>query len=412
MVAIPASESANATGLRLAIATDVRFLRDSEGRIHCRSGGTAYRFWQRYAIAFDEVRVLARVFPRGADDPQQPAPVEGPGVSVHALPGFDGPRGLARVAPRVLASIWRGLRDTDALVVRAPATVGLIASRIAQGRGLPLGVEVVGDPCDTFGPGGVGRGAAPFFGQVFIRDLRWQCRRADALAYVTASALQRRYPARADAFATHYSSVELDTDAIAPAPRTHTAAVQAPHLVTVGQLEQPYKGTDLLIEAVRALRERGLDARLTVVGDGRFRRALEAHARTLGVAEHVHFAGLVPAGAAVRAILDTGDLFVLPSRAEGLPRALIEAMARALPAIGSRVGGIPELLPERDLVPSENPRALADAIAYALADPARLDAMSRDNWERARRDYHTAILETRRRAFYTHLSRAAVRARP
>lgn len=406
--------------MRLAVATDVRFARDAAGGIHCRAGGTAYGFWQRYLTVFDEVRVLARVFDQvdGADgmnvtDGKLRAPVTGPGVHVHALPGFDGPRGLARLAPGVLASAWRGLAGVDAVIVRAPSTVGLVTGRLAHGRGLPVGVEVVGDPLDIFASG-VGRGAAPLLGTVFVRDLRWQCDHACAVAYVTRGALQARYPARPGSFVTHYSSVDLGGDAMAAAPRVHAGVhprghsrlLASPRLVTVGQLEQLYKGTDVLLGALRRLAGAGLDARLVIVGEGRQRPSLEHLARRLGVDGRVRFAGLLPAGEAVRAELDAADLFVLPSRAEGLPRALIEAMARALPAIGSNVGGIPELLPAGALVPPGDEQALAAAIAAAVRDPARLDRMSADNLARAQ-DYRADVLVARRRAFYEHVRAAA-----
>jgi phosphatidylinositol alpha-1,6-mannosyltransferase len=396
--------------MRLAVATDVRFARDAAGRIACRSGGTAYPFWQRYLTAFDDVRVIARVFDepvagarRARDAPA--ALVTGAGVHVHALPGFDGPRGLALTAPAVLAAAWRALAGVDALIVRVPATVGLVAARLARARGLPVGVEIVGDPLDVF-TAGVGRGAAPLFRALFVRDLRWQCRHACAVAYVTRGALQARYPARPGSFVTHYSSVDLGGDALVENPRVHPAPLAAPRLVTVGQLEQLYKGTDVLLHALRRLVDAGLDPRLTIVGDGRYRPALEDLARDLGLAGRVTFAGLVPAGAAVRVFLDGADLFVLPSRAEGLPRALIEAMARGLPAIGSAVGGIPELLPPDALVPPDDDTALAAAIAAAVRAPAWLDRMSAANLTRAH-DYRADLLDARRRAFYEHVRAAA-----
>lgn len=396
--------------MRLAVATDVRFARDAAGTIHCRAGGTAYAFWQRYLTVFDEVRVLARVFDHldGSGPPLQ-APVTGPGVHVHALPGFDGPRGLARVAPGVLAGVWRGLDGAGAVIVRAPSTVGVVTARLAHGRGLPVGVEVVGDPLDIFASG-VGRGAAPLLGTVFVRDLRWQCSHACAVAYVTQGALQARYPAKPGSFVTHYSSVDLRGDAMASAPRVHPRGLASPRLVTVGQLEQLYKGTDVLLGALRRLVDPGsgdgIDARLVIVGDGRQRPMLEDLARALGVDGRVRFAGLLPAGAAVRAELDAADLFVLPSRAEGLPRALIEAMARALPAIGSSVGGIPELLPADALVPPDDEQALATAIAAAVRDPARLDRMSAASLARAQ-EYRADVLASRRRAFYERVRAAA-----
>jgi phosphatidyl-myo-inositol dimannoside synthase len=77
--------------MRLVVATDVRFARDAAGTLHCRAGGTAYAFWQRYLAVFDEVRVLARVFDHvdqsGPAD-RLGAPVTGPGGGRHGLLGF------------------------------------------------------------------------------------------------------------------------------------------------------------------------------------------------------------------------------------------------------------------------------------------------------------------------------------
>jgi L-malate glycosyltransferase len=116
----------------------------------------------------------------------------------------------------------------------------------------------------------------------------------------------------------------------------------------------------------------------------------------------VHFRGNLPSGQAVRAALDAADIFVLPSRQEGLPRALVEAMARALPCIGSTIGGIPELLPPADLVPPGDAEALAAKIREVAADPARRARMSAANLAKAG-DYREAELHDRRVAFYREL---------
>jgi glycosyltransferase involved in cell wall biosynthesis len=101
----------------------------------------------------------------------------------------------------------------------------------------------------------------------------------------------------------------------------------------------------------------------------------------------------------VRSILDGADLFILPSFQEGLPRAMVEAMARALPCIGSSVGGIGELLPPEDIVPPGDAAALARKIREVVASPERMRAMSARNLQRAGA-YSTALCDERRIAFY------------
>ncbi|MGH2559900.1 MAG: glycosyltransferase, partial [Thermomicrobiales bacterium] len=138
---------------------------------------------------------------------------------------------------------------------------------------------------------------------------------------------------------------------------------------------------------------------LVLVGDGKHRGSLEVRAVRLGIKDRVHFLGQLSAGEVVRAELDRADLFVLPSRTEGLPRAMVEAMARALPCIGSTMGGIPELLQADEMVPPGDVAALAAKIREVVLDPERMARMSVRNLERAQ-DYRDATLRARRVAFY------------
>ena len=87
----------------------------------------------------------------------------------------------------------------------------------------------------------------------------------------------------------------------------------------------------------------------------------------------------------MRRLLDEADLFCTPSRTEGLPRALIEAMARGLPAMGTDVGGIRELLDRPFRAPPSDPAALAALIAAFVAGTVDSGEASRTVWERAQR---------------------------
>jgi glycosyltransferase involved in cell wall biosynthesis len=167
----------------------------------------------------------------------------------------------------------------------------------------------------------------------------------------------------------------------------------------VGTQAQLYKAPDVLIDAVATCVREGLDLKLVLVGDGKHRAELEAQAAALGLRERVCFRGQLTAGDAVRAELDQADLFVLPSHQEGLPRAMIEAMARGLPCIGSTVGGIPELLPLEDMVPPGDVIALAHKICEIVTNPERLARMSARNLEKAK-EYRDEVLRERRDMFY------------
>jgi glycosyltransferase involved in cell wall biosynthesis len=177
-------------------------------------------------------------------------------------------------------------------------------------------------------------------------------------------------------------------------------------LITVGSLEHLHKGPDVLIEAFSMCVAEGLDAELAIVGDGRLKPSLEALAQKLNVAGRVHFLGWLPAGEAVASQLDASDLFVLPSRADGLPRSLIEAMARGLPCIGSTVGGIPELLDPECLVPPADPTALKEKILQMAGNPELCRRHARSARTRSL-DFAPQILAERTRLFHTKVRDAA-----
>jgi glycosyltransferase involved in cell wall biosynthesis len=107
----------------------------------------------------------------------------------------------------------------------------------------------------------------------------------------------------------------------------------------------------------------------------------------------------------VRDELDQADLFILASYQEGLPRAMIEAMARALPCIGSTVGGIPELLAPEDIVPPGDVAALSAKIREVVTNPERMARMSARNLEKAK-EYTNEILRERQIAFYNYVRKS------
>lgn len=131
--------------------------------------------------------------------------------------------------------------------------------------------------------------------------------------------------------------------------RFHPATTAQPpggvvRIGTVGRLD-PVKNHAALLGAVRTILERRPDLqaalRLTVVGDGPERRALESLAGELGLLRHVEFTGTRDDTAS---ILRTFDVFVLPSVNEGISNTILEAMASGLPVLAARVGGNPELV--------------------------------------------------------------------
>lgn len=144
-----------------------------------------------------------------------------------------------------------------------------------------------------------------------------------------------------------------------------------PHLAFLGQVGRR-KGIDMLLAALASAPLAGQAWRLTVGGDGDVEKA-RAQAAALGIGDRIAWLGWVDE-AAVDAVLRSADIFVLPSRAENQPVSILEAMARAIPVVSTRVGAIPDQVLDGVtglLVPPADPAALAEAIAALLGAPER-----------------------------------------
>jgi phosphatidyl-myo-inositol dimannoside synthase len=384
--------------MELFVTTDRRFARTAAGAVVTdNEHSTGYRFWTRYLSAFERVTVLARVARSVA---KFGTAVEGPGVKVLAIPDFHGASGLVRsyAAVHGIVKSIHSSGEPSAFLIRVPSTFGTVLVRALRRLSLPYAVEVIGDPWDVWAPGVISHPLRPVIRSLFAHELRAQVAGARAVSYVTEAALQRRYPASAAATTSSYSCIEL-TDDVFARPREWRRAPDPARLVFVGTLSQMYKGPDVLIDAVARLTQSGINVVATLCGGGKWQSRLEERARALAIAERVTFRGQVPSGAPVIAELDAADVFVLPSRTEGLPRAILEAMARGVPCVATRVGGIPELLDGPELVPSGDASALANSLSGLLRDPSRLTQQSRRNIDRAR-SFGADVLRARRVAFY------------
>jgi glycosyltransferase involved in cell wall biosynthesis len=146
--------------------------------------------------------------------------------------------------------------------------------------------------------------------------------------------------------------------------------------IAVGRLDEQ-KGLDVLLDALARLELAALRLQTWLVGDGPLRAELEQRAAALGLERHVRFLGRRDD---VAALLSASDLFVLPSRWEAMPIALLEAMAAGLPCVASEVGDCPALLHEGGhgvLVPPGQAGPLADAIVRLARDPELRAAQGR-----------------------------------
>jgi colanic acid/amylovoran biosynthesis glycosyltransferase len=212
---------------------------------------------------------------------------------------------------------------------------------------------------------------------------------ADARFAVAISEFNRRFLARYGCRTpVHVVHCGIDVSRYRFRPRAPAAAGRPTRLLCVASLQE-YKGHRVLLDALAAGPELS-GVEVDLVGDGPLRRQLQRLAARLGLAGRIRFHGSLPEPD-VAALLERADLFVLPSvvagdgQMEGIPVALMEALAAGVPVVASRLSGIPELIREGEtglLVSPDSPRDLRRAMARLLAEPG---AKSQDRARAGRR---------------------------
>ncbi len=334
----------------------------------------------------------------------------GPAPDAWEIPGarvFDlGPLRLSRVPGLAFA---RRVRDLRALllrhgpfdVVHAFWATPCGATALAAAPRLPLVVSLGGGELTGIADIGYGCDLVPRE----KRKVRFTLARAAAVTAASrplaAEALRRGVSARL---------VPLGVDDAGFLARIEPRAGDPFRLLHAADLNR-VKDTPTLLRAVRRLSDRGLPVVLDVAGEDTLGGAVQAEAARLGLAEVVAFHGRLPT-ARLRPHLAAADLFLLSSRHEAGPVAVVEAAACAVPTVGTAVGHVAEGYPLRSLaVPVGDDAALAEATAALLSDPARRRAMgvAARAWARENRACVTA---ERFAALYGEVSASRGGARP
>lgn len=185
-------------------------------------------------------------------------------------------------------------------------------------------------------------------------------------------------------------------------------------IVSIGRLD-PIKGFSYLIEASRILAERGTSFSCNIIGDGPLRVHLARQIRSCGLSERVRLLGAL-SQTQVREVLSRAEIFVLPSvqtedgNQDGIPVALMEAMALGLPVISTAVSGIPELVGDGMsglLTPPRNAVALADAMTQLLKDATLRERLSREGHARVQAQHDVAFSAARMHEVFSEVLHAA-----
>lgn len=321
-----------------------------DGAAHLATTGVVYDGWR--SVASRALRFAARHPLRAAATIAVAARDTIRGT--FAKPGQRAKVAAQAVAGLALAGDLRraGARHLHVHFSHSVATVGMYAARAA---GIPFSVTAHAN-------------------DLYVESslLREKCRRARA--FVTISEANRvwiRERTGADGDRVQVVRCGVDAESFRPSGRTSAEA----RILAVGRLV-PKKGFDLLLRALPGILVRRPDAVVEIAGDGPELDALRRLAAELGVAKKVRFLGSVDRDR-VRDLLGAAGVFVLPCRSDpsgdrdGIPVALMEAMASGVPAVSTRLSGVPELVRDGDtgvLCTPDDAGAIELAVTRVLAD--------------------------------------------
>ena len=384
----------------LVFCTEARFVRRSSGVVYSIDGGLTNSLWERYLRKFGHVYVMARVLLDDDYPINDKYLASNERVSFIDLPYYVGPIQYLKVRRKLNKIVAANLMSGCVYICRVPGEIGTLMARHLKKNGMPYGVEVVGDPWDVFAPGAVRHPLRVYFRYRGTHDLKQTVAQANAALYATEYQLQKRYPISNSVFSISASNVQICSCNL-PSSGKKLYKKKEYNLLSVGSLEQMYKAPDVVLQALALLKTRGVNCKLTWLGEGKHKEAMRKLASTLHISNDVIFKGNVSRDEVDETLRNT-DLFLLVSRTEGLPRALIEAMAMGLPCIGTQVGGIPELLDEQVLIPVDDSQALTDKIEFLLNHIEAIDKQASRNYEFAKK-YYDSILQQKRESFYQYL---------
>lgn len=242
--------------------------------------------------------------------------------------------------------------------------------------------------------------------RVYNRIDQWAMSEAERVVTVSqaqADALRAGLPKRAK-IEVVANAVLLDANLLSPDDRRRRRRELGVDdedflLGVFGRLSRE-KGPDVFLESLAQVRRRQPRFKAILLGDGPMRSPLEQQAQRLGLESHVRFLGHQTDVVGHYSLLDA---LVLPSRSEGMPNVLLEAMSLNVPVVATRVGGVPEVSQdgvEALIVEPENPTSLAQALLRIREDEALRTRLVQNAFQRVHRQYSLASRAEKLRRMY------------
>lgn len=305
-------------------------------------------------------------------------------------------RGILNNSRQNDAHMQRCVSTADIVVAHLPSPIGMRAIKYARKLQKPYFIAVVGCAWDAlWNYNWKGKLLAlPSF-----LSMRRVISKAPFALYVTQAFLQRRYPCHGVTVGCSDVEIGAMQESVLKQRLSKIEKydeINKIKIATVGAVNLRYKGHEYVIKALGILNNGlGCKYHYYLIGGGN-NSYIKRLTERLNLEEYVHFLGAKP-HEEIWDYLDKMDLYIQPSKTEGLPRALVEAMSRAIPALGSRAGGIPELLPGECLFNKGDYKGLAKLLYGLTREKIREYAIV--NFKKAS-EYTSDVLSRRRENFF------------
>ena len=237
------------------------------------------------------------------------------------------------------------VKEVDFVIARlALSLFGAIAIKYAKKYKKPYICEVVGSAWySMWNYSLAGKIVAPYFEYLAQKTVR----QSKYTIYVTQNYLQREYPTKGKTIGISNVDLKEVNDDVLRHRLKKIEQTDCKRLVlcTIGAVDVKFKGQEYVIKAMSMLKKYGYSIKYILIGGGDQNR-LKKIAKNCNLASDVIFTGAIE-HSQIFELLDKVDIYIQPSLQEGLPRAMIEALSRGLPAIGFRTAGIPELISDK-----------------------------------------------------------------
>lgn len=376
-----------------------------DGPLYCDCNGVycnttiTNEMLERYFSVVDNLYLIIRTIhiPETFKDAHLKELILGENIKVIEIPNFLTPKGFF-FRSKSKSKMSEIIEQIDLVFLRIPSVTSNMVADICNKINKPYFVEVGGCAWDSYWNHGImGKLVAP---QMFLSQ-RKVVKNASFASYVTEKWLQSRYPTNAPAIvASNVYLDEFDEKVINNRVSKITSfSSKRIKIGTIASVEVRYKGQEYIIRALSNLKDQGIivDYELVGTGDPTFLKNLSIK---LGVQDQVHFLG-VKLHSDIWKWLDEIDIYAQPSKQEGLPRAVIEAMNRGCLTIGSDTAGIPELL-ENDTVFKSGSVKEIYKILLMIINEKNIDIIRRikRNYNKSK-EFQLDILEQRRLQIFT-----------